>query len=216
MNIPRPRDLLGLIDGSPEKASAAIIPNAKDYLGKEQRDDFIDDQMRRLGQLGLRNVNVLDLGDYVAGNGNQLRRELAKHSFLWVPGGNTFALRYLIRTSGLEDELPRAIERNELTYGGYSAGSIVAGTTLEGFNLEASDDPRLENVYNDPRLVGKTVLEGLSIVPYKIIPHVNNPDFQELTEASVQLSNQEDVVSLTDDQALVSIDGTYRINETAI
>lgn len=213
MHPPKREQLPDLLASSPERTPVTLLPNARDGTSAKERDDFITTQIKRLGAIGLENVNILDLRDFTGGNGNELKRKIGKTGLLWVPGGNTFALRYMMRVSGLEDELPDALAKGALTYSGYSAGSIAAGKSLSGINLETYDNPNLEEVYRNPGLTGKVINEGMRIVEHTIIPHRNNPDFSELTRAALERSREEDVLPLTDSQAAIFTDGSYQVVE---
>ena len=94
---------------------------------------------------------------------------LKKANVLFFGGGNTFHLRYWIKKSGLEKELPELLK--ERVYAGISAGSIVTNPTLS-----ASSSKIL--YYEDLTL--KKDMKGLKFVDFFIRPHLNSPHFPKL------------------------------------
>jgi len=126
----------------------------------------------------------------------QLARRLASKDVIWLGGGNTYYLRWILKASGA-DHIIRRLVRDGKVFCGWSAGAIVAGPTIEHFEL-------MDNAEDAPELV----LEGLNLTQIIIIPHIDNADFIEgahLANMQLQAAGYS-TLPLGDTEALV-IDG---------
>jgi dipeptidase E len=198
--IPEPDELAVLLTKPIIDWRVAIIPNAKDYELPHIRAQKLDELAADLSKLGLAST-IVDLRDY--DDLEMLRNELKTHDLFWVAGGNTFVLRFEMHRSGF-DQIIQNLLQEERVYGGESAGAIVAGITLEGF--EIGDDPDLaEEVYWD----------GLGVVEKIIAPHMDSPDFIEyINHIKKVYAGDGRVIYLNDDQAFV-VNGTEQKIVTA-
>ncbi|HSW74386.1 MAG TPA: Type 1 glutamine amidotransferase-like domain-containing protein [Candidatus Saccharimonadales bacterium] len=140
-------------------------------------------------------VEYVDLRKY-AQDLEPLRAKLAAKDVLWFGGGNTFYLRWLLRSTGAENIIKELVHGGTV-YGGGSAGAIIAGPTLHYF--EAADEPQVS-----PGII----YEGLSFTDKVIVPHIDNkkyaPIIQEVEDKLKADGYQ--TVPLADAQALV-VDG---------
>jgi dipeptidase E len=109
-------------------------------------------------------VEVVDLHKY-SDNKAGLAEKFASKDVIWLGGGNTFYLRWLLYVTGA-DEIITELVRQGTVYGGSSAGAVVAGPTLKHF--EAADDPAAA-----PELI----LTGLNFTDTVVVPHIDNPGF---------------------------------------
>jgi len=87
---------------------------------------------------------------------------------IWVCGGHTYYLRWILKESGADNMIKELVEAGKV-YAGWSAGAIIAGPTTKFFDL-MGDDPK-----DAPELV-ETGLELTNVV---IVPHIDNADFGE-------------------------------------
>src|SRR6185436_14132396 len=87
--------------------------------------------------LGL-DAEELDLRVYF-GDAPRLRRALEPFGLIWAVGGNSFVLGRAMRASGLDEIAVERVTAGDLVWAGFSAGAIVATTTLRGIDLD--DDP---------------------------------------------------------------------------
>lgn len=175
-----------------EKIRAAVIPNAKDYFAERARNVKLRDTTDYLKTLDIE-PTIVDLREY--DDHERLTAELQKYDMVWVAGGNTFCLRYEMRRSGFEKAIVSLVKKG-LVYGGESAGACVAGTTLKG--LETADNPEFAE---------EVIWEGLKLVPYIIVPHVDNIGFTDDIEYTLQMhGGDRSLLKLNDDQVAV-IDG---------
>lgn len=163
----RAGSLLALLGGGKR---AAIIENALDAVSAEARDIYrreAYDPVHELASLGIAGTSV-DLRHHF-GNPEGLRARLSQFDLVWVTGGNAFVLRRAMKQSGFDDVITSMLERDEIVYGGFSAGAVVAAPDLEGIHL--MDDPDEVPVGYDP----KVVWDGLGLIDHAIVPHYRSP-----------------------------------------
>lgn len=199
IDIPTPNDLIELLGKPFDKTNVAIIPNAKDYYSQRAWHYKVEKYVYLFESLGCKAV-VVDLRDY--NDANELNQQLSGNDLIWVMGGNTFCLRYEMRRSGFETIIARLLEKGTV-YGGDSAGTLVAGLSIAG--IESADIPNFaEEVIN----------EGLSLVPYVVLPHADNPAFADAvaTVRSVSSGNG-NLIELKDSQAVIFNNGSHYIVE---
>jgi dipeptidase E len=150
---------------------AAVIANALDAAPPEIRSEGVKRELDALTALGLV-AEELDLRDYF-GTGGPVASELRRYDIGWLRGGNVFVLRYAPARSGADAELTRVLGEDAIVYSGYSAGPCVLAPTLRG--LETVDRAAVvEQLYRE-----QPIWEGLGVLDYSIIPHVNSPEHPE-------------------------------------
>lgn len=195
--IPAPQELARLLGkDSLQGVSVALISNAKDYYAKRARDYTVGDLVNYMEQLGLR-VTAIDLRDY--DGPESLKAALASHQLIWAMGGNTYMLRYEMRRSGFEDII-EGLLKTGIVYGGDSAGALVAGQSIAG--VESADEPKFAEEY---------IAEGLNLVPFVILPHVDNPEFAGVLPIFRQTHPDKKIIELKDSQAVIFDDAERRI-----
>jgi dipeptidase E len=96
-----------------------------------------------------------------------LRIKLASKDVIWIGGGHTYYLRWILQETGA-DQIIRELVRQGKVYAGWSAGAVMAGPTLKYF--ENMDDPA-----ESPMLI----TEGLRLTNIVVVPHLDNRDFSE-------------------------------------
>lgn len=187
--IPTPQDLAVLLGKPLTEASLALFPNAKDYYVERARNFKVNDFVEYLRQLGLR-VEVVDLRDY--NSPDTLKEKLASHDLVWAMGGNTYMLRHEMRRSGFE-KIIKSLLGNGVAYGGDSAGALVAGISIAG--VEAADEPEFAE---------EVIEAGLGLVPFAILPHVDNPEFADVLPLFRSLhQDKNEIIELKDSQAII-------------
>ena len=150
----------------PPRPRVAVVANALDVYSNEARRSHratVYDPNAELETLGFE-VADLDLRAYFAKPG-PLAERLAAVDFVWVLGGESFVLRRAMALSGFDTEIVRRLRADQLAYGGFSAGAIVATPTLRGIHL--MDDPVVVPEGYPP----ETVWTGLGLVDFSIVPH---------------------------------------------
>lgn len=169
----RAGSLLALL-GSGKRA--AIVSNALDNISSTARSIYRDevyDPHMELASLGLV-TEELDLRRYF-GEAEALREKLGEFDLVWVMGGNAFVLRRAMKQSGFDDVITGMLERDEIVYGGFSAGAVVATPTLRG--IELMDDPAEVPAGYDPEVVW----DGLGLIDHSIVPHFRSPHPESAT-----------------------------------
>jgi len=163
----RAGSLLALL-GSGKRA--ALIENALDLSSEAAREMHrteVYDPAVELASLGI-GVTRLDLRQYF-GRPEALAAALAGYDLVWVTGGNTFVLRRAMKASGFDDLITRMLDSDEIVYGGFGAGAVVAGPGLGGMQL--FDDAGAVPHGYDP----ETVWDGLGLIDHAIVPHYRSP-----------------------------------------
>ncbi len=117
-------------------------------------------------------VNI-DLREYT-GKTAELITKLRTCNLIWCAGGNSFSLRYAMKTSGF-DEIIRTLLAEGIAYGGWSAGAVVAGPSL-----------RLIELMDDPGKAPEIVWEGLGLIPYFIWPHWDMEKYLPLQKEALE------------------------------
>lgn len=124
---------------------------------------------------------------------SQLIKLLELKDIIFVEGGNTFYLLKAMRQCNFERVLRKLLKLGKV-YIGASAGSIVAGKTIEtaGWNN------------GDKNIVGLRNLKGLNLVPFDIFVHYQ-PEDAEIIKKNMRSARKRKkrLKILTDDQALL-------------
>jgi dipeptidase E len=171
-----PERLLDLVDA---RLPAAVIANAMDAQSPEEREDGVRRELDALSELGLE-VEEVDLREHF-GAADRTEAALRRYGLVWLRGGNVFMLRYALAASRADAALVELLKQDALVYAGYSAGPCALGPTLRGFE-EVDDPTAVEAVHG-----GKPVWDGLGVLDYVIVPHVDSPGHPE-TERCVALA----------------------------
>ena len=186
-----------LADKSAPEISIAFVNNATDVY--DERPAWADDPIARLRSFGFA-VAVIDLRNFTdSQHHEQLVSTLERYDAIWVGGGNTFYLRWLMAKTHAETVIANLVERGKI-YAGGSAGAIVAGPTLKFF--DAADDPAA---------APEIIWDGLGLIDTVVIPHIDNEKFAPATSS---INNQLKAAGFTttplnDNQVLV-INGPQR------
>jgi len=196
--VPTPDDLAALVGKPATEISMALITNAQDYYAKRARTFKVNDATQYMQQKGF-SAQEVDLRDY---NDPQVLQEKLSHfDVIWAMGGNTFNLRYEMRRSGLESIIQALLEQG-IVYGGDSAGALVAGTSIAG--IESADEPAY---------AAEVINEGLGLIPFAVLPHVDNPEFADVLPIFKELHKNQEIIELKDSQAVVFEDGQRNLVE---
>lgn len=155
---------------------AAIILNARDYFSEEDREAGRIEQTAELKTIGI-TASEIDLRKFF-GKQNELQNELEEFDAVWVPGGNSFLLRYSMRESGFDKIIKKLLQEDKIVYAGYSAGIVVLCETLRG--IEIVDDIKyVKEIYG-----AEPIWNGIGVLPYSIAPHYksNHPESELIDE----------------------------------
>ncbi|OGL71631.1 hypothetical protein A3B32_00030 [Candidatus Uhrbacteria bacterium RIFCSPLOWO2_01_FULL_53_9] len=139
----------------PKTASVVFIPTAGDPYPERP---WIDADRKALVELGY-SVTDIDLKGSAA---DSLEKEISSHDIIFVAGGNTTYLTQESHVSGFADLIPELLKQGKL-YIGSSAGSILAGPTVEPFMTEDLAELPKDFVLTKPTC--------LHLVDYVVLPH---------------------------------------------
>lgn len=189
---------LDLVGKKAEDIKFALIENAADPYVEEIKD-FMYRTRTDLQALGMQ-LERIDLNEY-DGKQQELKDKISHFDIVWIGGGNTYYIRWLFKKTGFDQFIHELVE-NGLIYAGGSAGAIVAGPTLEKF--QEVDEPE-----NSPELIN----EGLGLTDLVIIPHWDQPKYQENLRGIKEFYDQTDhrTVTLTDNQAITVNGDTWEV-----
>jgi len=176
----------------------AVVANATDLVTKEERAFKVQTEHELLRSLGFKTEEI-DLRNYFSRE-EELRTALNDFDCIWVRGGNVFLLRRAFRQSGLDTILRELLEKDQIAYGGYSAGICILSPTLKG--LELVDKPYDITTHYDE----KVIWDGLNILPYSIAPHYksDHPESADIDKCVAYFKKHKiPFKPLTDGQAIV-------------
>ncbi len=139
----------------------ALIPNALDGLSDADRERGLRRDVEELADAGL-DALLVDLRAPGAA------ASLGDYDLVWIRGGNVFVLRRALADSGADEALVALLDRDQVAYGGYSAGACVLGPDLT----------ELERV-DDPTAVALPLTTGLGLLDRPVVPHVRSPSHPE-------------------------------------
>lgn len=157
---------------------------------------FIPTAARCQEELGYAKKSKLELIDLGIDEGNIIEynldidisfMELNEYDILYVCGGNTFYLLHKIREMKFDEKIRNAVESG-LIYIGVSAGSIVAGPTIETALPFDENDIGIEN------------FKGMNFIHDIIIPHYNEKRAKIVDGFRKTMKNN--IITITDNQAL--------------
>lgn len=153
--------LTKLIGKPPGEIRFALIENAADVIhnSKEWLGGF-----RKMLESNGYQLEQFDLRDW-SDQENTLRQRLLEKDVIWLGGGNTFYLRWILKQTGV-DKIIQEFVREGKVYAGWSAGAVVAGPTLRYF--ETMDDTE-----QSPEMI----FEGMHLTETVVVPHLDNKNF---------------------------------------
>lgn len=138
-----------------------LITNARDtYEQDDLEKNRILEDIHMLENIGF-NVEILDLKNYF-GKTKALEEKVKKYKVFCVIGGNVFALRKAMELSGFDIFLIKN-QNSDVLYIGYSAGSCVLSSKLNGLELVVPP----VNPYNSDYVN----YSGLGFIKKIIVPH---------------------------------------------
>jgi len=148
-------------------ARATIVMNALDNFPEERRH-FLSAGQQALEHLGFI-ADELDLRTCFDSPG-RLAQCLERSGLIWVNGGNTFLLRRAMARSGFDSVVRILLERDQLVYGGFSAGVCAVTPSLRG--IEFLDDPSAIAPGYSP----EPVWDGVGLIDYHVAVHYRTGD----------------------------------------
>jgi dipeptidase E len=189
-----------------ENRTCALVVNANDARPREFRDALLARVRADLVRVGFEPFE-LDLRDHFGDrDGDGVAGRIESAGLVWAHGGNAFVLRSAMSRSGFDRSIRRLLTTRDLTYGGNSAGAIVAGSTLRGVELvDPLDD--LDAVGGEP------VWDGMGLVTFAIAPHYRSaePIGADIEGLVARLSRERIPHRTLRDGESIAIDGTNAV-----
>lgn len=142
---------IGMIENA-----ADVIPDSTGWLRG------IRDSLKEKGY----KIEPIDLREWT-GKTEALRALLFSMDVIWVGGGHTYYLRWILKSSGA-DLIIRDFVRAGQVYAGWSAGAVVAGPTTLYY----------DSMGDDPAAAPEYLSDGLGLTEISVVPHINNPEFR--------------------------------------
>jgi dipeptidase E len=181
---------VSILPGKPEKC--AVLMAAYDQTAEDI--DHTKAAREELRVIGISKIEMFNLADQI------FSATEIKPDVIYVSGGNTFAILDRMKKNGFFDFVKMAVKDGAI-YAGISAGSIIAGQSIEiaGWGSEGDENE-----------IGLTDFSGLGFTDIAVYPHFWDEEKEEVDQFKKKAAYP--VVELTDDQA-VYINGkeNYRI-----
>jgi dipeptidase E len=178
-----------------KNANVAVVTNAKDDKTDFEREQSAEEVLDFLKSLGFKPTEI-DLRKYFK-QSNFSEKDLKKYQAVWVAGGNTFVLVRALKQSGARKVIGDMVRKNEIIYGGESAGAILPTPTLTG--VQFGDDPSIIPEGYDK----ETIWNGLNLVDYHIVPHYKS-EWEGAEDMIKELKKKKlNYKTLTDNQAII-------------
>ncbi|MBI2498838.1 Type 1 glutamine amidotransferase-like domain-containing protein [Candidatus Woesearchaeota archaeon] len=182
---------LQIINKPVSQIKIIFIPTAS---RSEEELKYVDESKKELLDLGIseNNIKTLNLDSSV------LFEEVEDFDVIYVCGGNTFYLLKKVRETGFDKVIIEFAKTDKL-YFGVSAGSILVCPNIDIASPFDENDVNL------------TDLTGLNLTDVIVSPHYKNEEKAIIDD--FKKKSQYEIVPLTDEQALLVVDGETKIVE---
>lgn len=190
--------LFDLVGKKPMDTSLVFIPTAANVEVGDK--SWLINDLNNLKKLNFKSIDIVDIAVVIK---EVLTARLAPADILFFEGGNSYYLMEWINKSGLADMLPELLKNK--VYVGVSAGSMVVSKDL---GLKVS-----QTIYEEDSERTEE-LNGLNLVDFYILPHLNSSYFNKVREDSIKeaISGMTEVVyALDDNSALKVIDDQIEV-----
>ena len=164
----------------------------------EEDISYVENERAAMAELGLQVEEI----DIEGRDEHELRKALADKDIIYVQGGNTFFLLKCVRESGFDKVVKDLIEEGVI-YIGVSAGSIIAGPTIETAGWKGTD--------GDSNMVGIEDFSGMGLVDFNVFVHYQD-EYWEAVETESKKTNYP-IRILTNDQAVLVKNGEVEFIE---
>ena len=161
--------LADLVGKPARNIKLALIENAADPYPEEsltwlyrEREAIFRTQFQII------HVNLKDFD-----NPKELAAKLSDYDVIWLSGGNTYYLRWLLADTGADEVISRLVKKGKV-YGGGSAGAIMAGPTLKYFDTA-----------DDPAMAPELYLDGLHFTDTVVVPHADLDKYEGIMQGII-------------------------------
>lgn len=178
---------LNMLQKPTSEIRVAVIPTAS----KNEADQaYVQKDLADLQKTGVDQIDTVDISVLTR---DEWLPKLESSDVIFVVGGDVYLLRDWAVKSGLEDELPKLLQSK--IYVGISAGSRLL-----------NPDISIAALYYDP----KKDPEGLHLVDFCIVPHMNSKIFSDRTPEQVapMLEGFPHTTYLIDDDTAILVQGS--------
>lgn len=166
----------------PDKTSFLVIS----VQDNESDASYLEKTKSELNKIGVTYIDVFEL-----------REEKFKtdkdYDVIYVCGGNTFVYLDRIRKTGLDKYIIDSVRSNKSIYVGVSAGSILAGPSIETASWGESGDSNYLELID---------LSGLNLADIVVFPHYKENSALKLELNKFEEEHGYQVVELEDNQAI--------------
>jgi len=183
-------EILKILPKSPKELKLTHITTASI---DEKNKGYVTKDTNLMKELGFQ-VTEADISGMTEG---KVRKLLKDTDIIYVQGGNTYYLLKCIKESGFDEVVKELLEKGVI-YIGVSAGSYVAGPTIEQSNW----------VHEHNRF-GLTDLTAMNLVPFLLLVHYV-PEYKSILKEKIPKSKYEFKI-LTDDQAILVKGDDYKL-----
>lgn len=172
-----------------EQIKIVFIPTAA-YWENDYKS-WLDQDLNNIKNQGY-SVEVVDISSTPQ---NEWKSKFDEANVLFFGGGNTEHLMLWIEKSGLKDLLPEYLKTK--VYAGISAGSCVAGPTIEN---------PVQDLFEEPYEI--KIEKGLGLVDFQIVPHLNSKWFRKIRLESIEIaaSGMNESIYAIDDNSAIAVD----------
>ncbi len=164
------KEFLKLLNQNVKKIKILLIFGIK----KEEEMFYVNESKEELIEMGVNEKNILEANISKNINKNNFR----DFGVIYVCGGNTYYILDRLRKIGFDKVIVNAVNKNIL-YVGVSAGSIIAGESIEiaGWGSEG-----------DENRIKLKDLRGFNFTDMAIFPHYENRLKKEVDEFSKKVN----------------------------
>jgi dipeptidase E len=189
-------EIIDLLQKPAYDVMVGYITTAKNYQ-LEKGQEFSSRSLEMMKELGF-NIELFD----IKGKSEQeVMKFLGVMDIIFVGGGNPFYLLEAMRECNFEKVLRKLLKKG-IVYIGSSAGSMVAGQTINMAQWEIPQDD------SDKNIVSLKNLKGLNLVPFDVFVHYK-PEYAEIIKKEIPNPKKraKRLKILTDEQAIL-VQGT--------
>lgn len=195
-----------LVGKSRKQIKVAFIPNAGfpvDDFKVESRDWLVDD-LYRIKEF----CSFIDLVSLTDLTKIEIKERLEYADVIFVGGGNTFYLSYVMEKSGLFNLLPELLRTR--VYAGISAGSMIATHSIRTASQAIKNTQKFyDEEYAEMGPEGRSAGRTAKLVDFVVRPHYGSKDFSNINKDFLEAIAKDVKVPLyaLDDNSAVKVDG---------
>ena len=150
-----------------------------------------------LEKLGL----IIDELDISIAPASEISSKLKRNDFIYVAGGNTFYLLQELQKTGADKIIIDEVNAGKL-YIGESAGAMIVSANIEYVKL-------MDNIKKAPELQSLT---ALNLLDFYVVPHYNNPPFEECTQKMLDCYSQNlNLIPISNNELIMVADTSVKI-----